>query len=102
VIGDYVLLARVLHDWDDRRALQILNRARAALNENGEVIVFEMLLDETSASGAQCDLHLLAVTGGRERTKDQYLQLCAGAGLHLAKVAQGPGLVSRLHFTVAD
>ena len=61
-----VVLARVLHDWDDRRAVQILSNARAVLPAGGSLYVIEMLLPEQGGAGGLCDLHLLMVTGGQE------------------------------------
>jgi len=90
--ADVVVLARVLHDWDDARAGRILQRAREALRPGGRVAVVEMLLEEPGYGGGLCDLHLLAVTGGRERTVEMFRVLLAGAGLHLAEVRATPSL----------
>ncbi|MEZ4312962.1 MAG: methyltransferase [Polyangiaceae bacterium] len=62
---EVVILARVLHDWDDEMARRILTNARAALPEGGRVIVVEMLIPEGGVSGALCDLHLWMATGAR-------------------------------------
>ena len=80
VEGDAAILARVLHDWDDARALRLLQQARRALPSGGRVFVVEMVLLEDAAAGGLCDLHLLAATGGRERTACEYEALleCAG------------------------
>lgn len=80
VRADDVVFARVLHDWDAERALAILKQARAALTPGGRVHIVEMLLDESSFAGGLCDLHLLAATGGRERTEWEYIALLREAG----------------------
>ena len=67
VHADVVILARVLHDWDDEDAVRILSQARAALPSGGRLFIIEMLMSEQGVSGALCDLHLLMATGGRER-----------------------------------
>ncbi len=94
--ADAVVLARVLHDWDDARATQILRHARAALTRGGRVYVIEMMLREESASGGLCDLHLLVATGGQERTAERFAQLFADAGLALREVVRLPALPSIL------
>lgn len=81
VRGDVVVLARVLHDWDDDAAAKILERARAALRPGGRIAAVEMLRDEDTHYGGLCSLHLLAVTGGRERTFEEFAALFARAGL---------------------
>ena len=78
---DVVLLSRVLHDWDDNQALKILHRARQALTPTGRVLIIESVLRDNSFGGALCDLHLLTVTGGRERSIAHYQSLLRKAGL---------------------
>jgi hypothetical protein len=94
--ADVVLLARVLHDWEDDAALRILSHAHAALAPRGRLFVIEMLLDEGSAAGALCDLHLLVVTGGRERTLQHLERLFHATGFRLEGVRALPALPSIL------
>lgn len=70
--ADTVILARVLHDWDDDKALAILKNAHTALLPGGQLHIIEMAPPVGSVSGALLDLHLLSVTGGRERTVSEY------------------------------
>ena len=63
--GDAVVMARVLHDWDDAPALRLLLRARRALPSGGRLFVVEMVMSENAVAGSLCDLHLLTATGGR-------------------------------------
>ncbi len=90
--ADIVLLARVLHDWDDEMAVRLLAHARAALRAKGRLIVLEMVLDEERHEGGLCDLHLLAVSGGQERTQRQFAHLLSRAGLRLERVEPTPAL----------
>jgi hypothetical protein len=94
VQADKIMLARVLHDWNDADALQILLNAADALQNNGAIFVFEMLLDEHSFAGSLCDLHLLTVTGGKERTKSQFEALFKQAGLCIESVIDKNSLVT--------
>ncbi|NOQ17210.1 MAG: methyltransferase [Methyloprofundus sp.] len=97
-----IILARVLHDWDDEHVFQILSHAAATLESNGELYILEMLLSETDFGGSLCDLHLLSVTGGQERTLQHYAQLANNAGLNLKQTMTEQGLVSVLCFTKKD
>jgi O-methyltransferase domain len=92
VTGDAIVFSRVLHDWDDEAAEKILTNAHNALNSNGQVFVVEMLLAETGYAGALCDLHLLAVTGGRKRTLPMYKELLRRTGFALTDVRRLPTL----------
>ena len=92
--ADAVLLSRVLHDWDDADAIQILGRARAALSAGGRIYIVEMLVPDESVAGAVCDLHLLMATGGRERSAEHFERLLAAAGFELTAVRRLPALPS--------
>jgi hypothetical protein len=87
--GDLVILARVLHDWDDEHALAILTRAKAALRPTGRLVVVELLLSDPASGdygGGLCDLHLLVCHGGLERDLRQWTELLARAGFVLEYV----------------
>jgi 2-polyprenyl-3-methyl-5-hydroxy-6-metoxy-1,4-benzoquinol methylase len=97
VEADVVLLARVLHDWDDEAALGILRNARQALSPGGRVFIIEMVIPEGSAAGALCDLHLLMATGGRERSAAEYSQQLAASGfasIEVRTVAALPSIIT--------
>jgi hypothetical protein len=94
VEADVVVLARVLHDWDDRSAMEILRHARQALSVGGRLFVVEMLVPETGVAGSLCDLHLLMATGGAERTSSEYTRLIEEAGFDLVDVRRIPALPS--------
>jgi len=98
---DLILLARILHDWSDTKATEILKHARAALLSGGRVVVIEMLLDEHSPQGALCDLHLLSVSGGKERTLSDFKHIASKAGLEFVEVKGTGALVSVIEFSVA-
>ena len=94
VEGDAVILARVLHDWDDAPALRLLRRARNALPSGGRLFLMEMVLPEDGAAGGLCDLHLLTVTGGGERTASEYAALLDRAGFDHSGLRRPPGVSS--------
>ena len=94
--ADAVILARVLHDWDDADAVCILRRARVALPTGGRLYVVEMTVPEGGVAGALCDLHLLAVCGGRERTAPEFKRLFQEGGFDLVEVRSVAALPSVL------
>ena len=98
--ADVVTMTRVMHDWDDVDAIAILRRAREVLPKGGRLFVIEMLLSESDYSGALCDLHLLMVTGGRERSKSAFEKLFRKTGFELLEARQVAALPSVM-FAVA-
>ena len=90
--ADAYLMANVLHDWDDRRAVRILRNCRQAMAD-GRVLIIERLLPDDPARAVPVllsDLNMLVLTGGQERTNAEYGQLLAQAGLNLAKSSRSP------------
>jgi len=98
ISADKIILSRVLHDWSDERALHILQRAYKALNKNGRIYILEMLLNTDTSNGSLCDLHLLAVTRGKERNIDELKSLAKIAGLELTEQVFSKSLVSVVCF----
>lgn len=85
-----------MHDWDDEQAITILKQAQKSLRSNGRILIIEMLLSENTVSGSLCDLHLLAVTGGKERTRKAFTEIINRSGLTLLDITKTPSLVSIL------
>ena len=87
--GDLYLLKRVIHDWDDERAVAILRGCRAAMAERGRLLVIEHVLPPGTAPswGKLLDLQMLVLTpGGRERDEAGGRVLFALAGLRLERI----------------
>lgn len=85
---DAYLLKSVLHDWDDQDCVRILERIRDAMPPGARLLVIERLLprlalDEPSV--IWLDLHMLAVTGGRERTLEEYRALLHQSGFGVVR-----------------
>jgi len=78
---DAIILSRVLHDWNDEKALQILQQVRNALNENGTLYVLEILQDEVQAH--LLSLNMLTICQSYERTFKEYKSLLQQAGFSI-------------------
>lgn len=86
--ADRYVLVSVIHDWDDERALTILQRCATAAGPGGRILVVEQVIDPTEAPlvGRQTDLLMLVLTGaGREHTDDEFRRLFARAGLKVTR-----------------
>mgnify|MGYP001023304622 CR=1 FL=1 len=65
--------------------------------ERGSIgVILELLLLDSSPFGRLCDLHLMVVTGGRERTGDEYSKLLRDTGFSLVRVQPTNSIVSML------
>lgn len=83
--ADVYMLNRVIHDWDDVAASAILRRCAEAAGSTGRVLVVESA-DGDSSGFAEMNLRMLVLTGGRERTIDDYSALADDAGLRVTAV----------------
>ena len=85
---DAYMMKYILHDWDDARCVQILKNCRANLAADGRVFVVDNVVVEDNAPswGKLLDVNMLVLTGGCERTEDQFARLFEQAGLRLDRV----------------
>lgn len=85
---DLYVIKKVIHDRDDERATTILRNCRKTVSPNGRVLVAETLVPEGDEPDQikTIDIVMLAVTGGLERTQEQYASLFKAAGLRLERV----------------
>jgi len=85
---DAYILTRVLHDWEDAKAIEILKRIRENMAPDAKVLTIEAVIPpgNTPFLGKIIDVGMLTLFGGRERTYDQYAALYEAAGLGLDRV----------------
>ena len=86
--GDLYMMKKIIHDWDDARAVQILDHCRRGLVPGGCVLVIDCVLEPSNRPdlGKWLDLNMLALLPGRERTESEFAELFARAGLRLTRV----------------
>jgi hypothetical protein len=87
--ADGYILANVLHDWDDARAIEILGNCRRVMAGDGRVLIVERLIADDPAAAVPVllsDLNMMVFTGGLERTNAEYRELLTRAGLKPGRV----------------
>jgi len=98
--ADAYIVKSVIHDWDDERSVTLLRAIGRAMSAAARLLVVEPLLPEhPGTSGfdammAHTDLNMLVVTGGRERTEDDFRALMARAGLRVTRIVPTPAAFS--------
>jgi O-methyltransferase len=90
--GDAYLLSRVLHDWNDDRAADVLRNTRRAMVKDAVLFVIERILepDRPQLEAALSDLSMMVMNGGRERTRAEFDQLLIAARFSVARVMPTP------------
>lgn len=92
--GDLYVLKHVLHDWDDERALRILENVARAAAPGSRVLVVEQGLAPPGvpSPGKLMDIAMLAMLdGARERGAEEHARLMARAGLRFEREIATPG-----------
>jgi hypothetical protein len=98
--ADMHLMCSILHDWTDSAAVAILRNSREVLGRAGRLFIVEMVVptgDEWHPSKLS-DIGMMALTGGRERTEDEFGKLLAAAGYSLSSARRIPGS----HFSLLE
>jgi O-methyltransferase/methyltransferase family protein len=83
------LFSRVIHDWDDARAVTLLTRCHQAMRPQGNVLLVERVIPSDSPAPLlvlESDVNMLVATGGKERTDDEYRALLGAAGFELRQI----------------
>ena len=87
--GDAYLMKRVIHDWDDQRACQILKNCYNQMNRSGRLLVIERVIADGDDPDRNkfIDLEMLMLNaGGRERTEADFKELYGNTGFDLKQV----------------
>jgi ubiquinone/menaquinone biosynthesis C-methylase UbiE len=85
---DAYILKWILHDWNDERARTILRNCRSVITSDGKLILVEMVIPPGREPhfGKFIDLNMMVITGGLERTEEEFEQLLTESGFKLVRV----------------
>jgi SAM-dependent methyltransferase len=86
--ADAYLMKHVIHDWDDEQSVRLLRNCREAMAPGGRVLVVEHVIAKGNGAdlGKLMDISMMTLTGGMERTAEEFRGLLARAGLRLTRV----------------
>jgi len=91
-------MKNIIHDWDDDRAIVILQNIRTSLEgqNNGRVLLLESMIPPGNQPdfGKLIDIEMLLMPGGRERTADEFRTLFDRAGFTLTRIVPTESLLS--------
>ena len=86
--GDAYIMKWIIHDWNDEQCITILKNCHLALPENGQLILVEAVVPASNEPHFSkfIDLNMLVMTGGRERTEEEFRALYDASGFRLTRV----------------
>ncbi|MGH3905201.1 MAG: methyltransferase [Pseudonocardiaceae bacterium] len=87
--GDVYVLARILHDWDDRQAARILANVRAAMAPHARLLIAEHVLSGGPGPhwSKAYDLFMTMLLPGHERDRRQWTALLESAGFGIEQIS---------------
>jgi hypothetical protein len=103
IAGDTFILKKVIHDWPDDRAEQILRCCREAMSPQSRLLLIELIVprDEAATFTKFLDLWMLVWPGGQERTEEEYRALLKSAGLVVSRIVPTRSPVSVIEAMLA-
>ncbi|XP_048851528.1 acetylserotonin O-methyltransferase 2 isoform X3 [Brienomyrus brachyistius] len=87
--SDLYILARIIHDWKEEKALQLLQKVHRSCRPGGGVLIVEALLFENKRGPITAQifsLNMMVQTQGREHPPSHYRHLLSAAGFHNVQV----------------
>lgn len=86
--GRMCLLKSVVHDWPDDEVVTILRNCRAALPDDGRLLIIAQVIPpgDEPHPGKPMDLIMLVQLGGRERTEAEHAALLDAAGFRVSRI----------------
>jgi hypothetical protein len=94
--ADIFLLSRVLHDWNNEKALKILQNISKNMQINSILYIFETIvpMDSNTDKGTTLSFHLLNFVGGYERDINDFKKLFKKVNLEIIEIFEKEELIS--------
>jgi hypothetical protein len=103
--GNIYLLLFLIHNWNDKDAVKILQNCRQSMTQEAKLLLIEaiMPIGNEPFVGKLIDIQsLLTTPGGYERTETQYRQLLYQAGFEIKKIIPTQSSNSIIEAAVID
>ncbi len=86
--ADAIIMKSIIHDWSDEKSREILRICHKALAPSAKLILCEFIVPGKNLPGLSkiMDIEMLVMSGGAERTEDEFSTLLASAGFTLQQV----------------
>ena len=85
--GDVYMLRNIIHDWEDARALQILQNCRRAMHAQARLLLLEHVIPlDNTPTGKLSDIMMMVIPGGLKRTASEFAALLSAAGFQLTRI----------------
>jgi C-methyltransferase len=79
-VSDCIILSRILHDWNDEKASEVLKNTYDALPGKGQLYVIENCSDKITTDLSLLSLNMLAMCESFERSSYEYIAMARESG----------------------
>jgi hypothetical protein len=102
--SDVYLMRWIIHDWNDEKSSLILKNCHQAMPDHGKLLLVESIIPpgDEPAPAKFLDLVMLFLTGGRERTEEDYQSLLRSNGFELMRVIPTASMVNIIEAVKRD
>lgn len=93
VEADVYLMKFIIHDWNDEQSVTILQNLAKSAKPGAKALLVESVVEEDDNAPSMSkvmDLNMLVMTGGKERTANEYAELFEKTGFRLTNVYPTP------------
>jgi len=86
--SDAYLMSNILHDWSDEQCQIILVNCQNAMKTGARLLIVEMVIPPGNEPSVAkfLDLEMFVITGGRERTEEEFRNLLESSGFKLSRI----------------
>jgi hypothetical protein len=86
--ADAIIMKSIIHDWSDEKAREILRTCRRAMQPSATLLLCEFIVPGKNLPDLSklMDIEMLVMSGGAERSEQEYRALLASAGFSLQRV----------------
>ena len=101
--ADAYLLMNIIHDWPDAESTKILSAISRDMPTHARVLIIETVVPATPGPhlSKELDIAMMALPGGKERTREEYADLAAKCGLRLKRMVETESPYSILEMVAA-
>jgi len=86
--ADLYIMKWIIHDWSDEDCKVILNNVRKAMKPDSKLLILDSVIETGNVFQPEkfMDVNMLVMTGGKERTEQEFSVLLSSVGLRLQNI----------------
>lgn len=96
--AEVIILSRIIHDWNDKKALQIIQNCFRALPASGTLYIVENCSDKIECDLSLLSLNMAVMCSSFERSSNEYIKIVTSVGFKFMECLKLNDLQTILRF----